>query len=124
MKAKFESFLSRLETTENKPLLETIQKGFKAITESYADLREEMPAAIDQFNTMANAKAMSMGNTVLNFLHNSSQQYNHLYSEDTEPELDQNFTSEFNQYVEPPKPKDELETDLGLTAEELMTFNQ
>ena len=40
MKAKFEAFLSLLETANNKPTIDTIRKGFNAITEGYGDLRE------------------------------------------------------------------------------------
>ena len=118
MKSKFENFLNHLKTEKNKILIETIHKGFKAINESYADLREEKPEAINQFNEMAAFQASMIGNNVLNFLNHSNEQYNHLYKEDEEPELDLVSTSQFNQYIEP-RQKDEIENDLGLTAAEL-----
>ena len=119
---KFEEFLNRLKTDRNKSLIETIQKGFQAINESYADVREEKVSALVQFNEHAAMTASAMGNSVLNFLQRSSEGYSHLYKEDTEPELDGNPTSEFNQYRVPIKPRDEIEDSLGLTAGELAEF--
>ena len=118
MKAKFEAFLSRLETANNKPTIDTIRKGFNAITEGYGDLREAPVQAIDQFNHMAASTASSMGNNVLNFLNHSADQRKHMFSVDEEPELDNYYTSEFNQYEEEFLERDEIETDLGLIAGE------
>ena len=116
MKAKFESFLSQLETVENKSTIDTIRKGFEAVTEGYGDLREATVPAIDSFNQMATNAANNMGNSVLNFLDNSSAQREHMFSIDEEPELDGNPTSVFNQYEEFEPERDEIEDDLGLTA--------
>jgi len=122
MKSKFEKFLVQLKTKDNKGLLETIEKGFKAIHESYADVREERVDALSQFNEMATMTAQSMGNGVLSFLRNSAEGYNHLYTVDDEPELDNIPTSEFRQYS-PPKVRDEMEDNLGLTAGDLLKLN-
>jgi len=119
MKAKFDVFLGRLETETNKPLIEAIREGFNAITEGYADVREERVSAMDNFNQMASMTASSLGNNVLNFLDSSSQKFAHLYTVDEEPELDYRATSEFNQYHAPIVIKDEIEEDLGLTADDL-----
>lgn len=126
MQNKFENFLNRLKTDDNKVLIETIEKGFKAITENYGDFiirvdrfREEQKVpALDTFNDMAAMTAHSMGNEVLNFLKNSRERYNHLYTVDDEPELDYNPTSEFNQYVAPHQ-RNEIEDSLGLTSKDL-----
>jgi hypothetical protein len=119
MNTKFEAFLSRLETKNNKTLIEAIRKGFKAITEGYGDLREAPVQAIDMFNQQAAMTASSMGNNVLNFLNYSAEQRINMFTVDEEPELDWMTTSPFNQYVEKVPEYDEIENDLGLTAGEL-----
>jgi hypothetical protein len=123
MISKFESFLDRLKTEDNKVLIETITSGFKTIVESYADLREERVSALDEFNDMSIMAAQMIGNPSLSFLQNSKMQYEHLYKEDDEPELDMMPTSTFNQYIEPEVKKDEIQEDLGLTAGDLFSLN-
>jgi hypothetical protein len=123
METKFLAFLSRLESENNRPLIQTIQKGFKAITESYADVRDIRQSALDMFNEQAAMTAQMIGNDVLTFLQNSSTRYSHLYSKEEKSELDTNPTSQFNQYVEPIEKQDELEEHMGLTAEELAGLN-
>ena len=113
MNDKFDAFLSRLETDNNKALIETIRKGFNAITEGYGDLRETPVQAIDMFNQRAAMKASSIGNNVLNFLNQSTAENAHRFTEDDESELDMFPTSEFNQYVEEVPEYDEIENDLG-----------
>lgn len=119
MDKKFDAFLSRLETKDNKPIIETIRKGFKAVTEGYGDLREAPVQAIDTFNYHAAMTAASLGNNVLNFLNHSEEQRKGMFTVDEEPELDGNFTSPFNQYVEEIPEHDEIAEDLGFSAAEL-----
>jgi hypothetical protein len=119
MKAKFESFLSRLETEKNISLIETIREGYKVVTESYADVVEETVSAIDSFNNMGAMASANIGNNVMNFLQNSSSKLSDLYTVDEEPELDNMPTSYFNQYEEEIIPKDEITEDLGLTTYDL-----
>lgn len=114
MKAKFENFLKQLKTDENTPLIETIEKGFNAIQEGYADVREEKVDTLATFNQQASMLALSMGNPVLNFLQNSAESYDHLYTEEEPSELDFNPTSTF--YQDQKVEKDEIEDSLGLTA--------
>lgn len=114
MNTKFDAFLSRLETDNNKTLIEAIRKGFKAITEGYSDLREAPVQAIDVFNQRAAMRASSMGNNVLNFLNSSADERAHMFTVDEEAELDGFPTSEFNQYVEEVPEYDEIENDLGI----------
>lgn len=116
MKAKFEAFLSRLETESNSTLIETIRKGFQAVTEGYGDLREAPVQAIDTFNQMAAMTASSIGNNVLNFLNTSRDLNKHKFTVDEEPELDNYLTSEFNQYSEEIPEIDEFEENLGIAA--------
>jgi len=124
MKTKFEHFLNNLKTKDNKGLMETIEKGFQVIIETYADVREERVDAISQYKEMASMTAQSMGNNVLNFLQNSSSQYNNLYSVDEEPDLDMRATSQFLQASSPSHHVvDEIEDDLGLTAGDMMELN-
>ena len=122
MKPKFEAFLSRLETETNAPLIETIRQGYKAVTEGYADVVEDVVSPIDNFNRMGAMASANMGNNVMNFLQGSSDYLSHLYTkEDEEPELDR-ITSNFDQHYEPMEeiiPRDEITEDLGLTASDL-----
>jgi hypothetical protein len=123
MKAKFEAFLSRLETEKNAPLMETIREGYKAVTESYADVVEETVSAVDTFNNMGAMASANMGNNVMNFLRNSANTLDNLYTIDEEPELDNMPTSHFNQFEEEIIPKDEITEDLGLTTYDLAKRN-
>lgn len=125
-KNTFESFLNQLKTIDNKVLIETIEKGFNTIIESYADVREEKVNPLSEFNQMASNTAHLMGNDVLNFLQQSSERNAHLFSVDENPELDTIPTSEYRQFSDPDvvlKPKDEIEDDLGLTAGDLLELN-
>ena len=118
METKFEAFLGRLETADNKAVIEAIRQGFQAITEGYGDLREAPVQANDNFSYMAAQTASSIGNDVLNFLGQSAEQRNHMFTVDDEPELDDFDTSPFNQYSEPSVIVDEMEENLGLIAGE------
>jgi hypothetical protein len=124
---KFTEFLNKLRTKDNKSLIEAIQKGFKTITEGYADVREEPTVgALDTFNNKASMYASSMGNHILSFLQNSKDQYKDLYVEDTEPELDKLPTSLFCQFSDEDDEKAkkaDLGDELGLTAREISLKN-
>lgn len=119
MKAEFKKFIDKLETAENKTVLEAVQKGFDAIFEGYADVRDiETEDALTMFNRQAANVAMGHGNPVLQFLQNSAAKNAQMYTFDDETELDGRDTIDYREYLEPTHDTSP-ESSFGLTAYDL-----
>jgi hypothetical protein len=120
MEAKFKQFIDKLETTDNKLLIEAIQSGFNAIFEGYADVRDvETEDALTMFNRQAANVAMGHGNPVLQFLQNSAEKTSQMYTFDDEDELDDYDTIDYRDYISSPETSDALANNLGLSASDL-----
>jgi len=120
MEAKFKSFIEKLETSNNKSVLEAVQSGYLAIFEGYADVRDvEHEDALVMFNRQAANVALGQGNPVLQFLQNSAEQTSQMYSFDDETELDDNDTIDYREYIIPTPDKVSYADSLGLTASDL-----
>jgi hypothetical protein len=118
MNNKFNQFLDKLETKQNKSLIESIRQGYSVIFEGYADVRDiESVDAITKFSRQAAFNSSMEGNNILTFLQNSSEKLSNLYTYDDEEHLDGNPTSSFNQYEAPIQKS--FEENLGLTAADL-----
>lgn len=119
MKREFNKFISKLETEENKAVLEAVQKGFNAIFEGYADVRDiETEDALTMFNRQAANVAMGQGNPVLQFLQNSAAKNAQMYTFDDESELDGRDTIDYRDYITPSHQPTQ-EDSFGLTAYDL-----
>ncbi len=120
MKAEFKKFISQLETSDNKVVLEAVKHGFNVIFEGYADVRDtESIDALSMFNRQAANVAMSQGNPVLQFLQNSAEQTSQMYTFDEETELDGRDTIDYRDYIIPTEDELVKEDNFGLTAYDL-----
>lgn len=120
MKAEFKKFIEKLESDNNKSVLEAVEKGFEAIFEGYADVRDiEHEDALTMFNRQAANVAMGQGNPVLQFLQNSATRNQEMYTFDDESELDNRDTIDYREYLTPIPEKTRHEDDFGLTAYDL-----
>ena len=118
MNDKFIQFLHKLENEQNKSLIESVRHGYSVIFEGYADVRDiESVDAVTMYNRRAAFDSSMNGNNVLAFLQNSSETLSNKYTYDDEDYLDDNPTSEFNQYQAPKNQS--FEQNLGLTADDL-----
>lgn len=125
MKAEFKKFIKRLETDENKSVLEAVQKGFDAIFEGYADVRDiEREDALTMFNRQAANVAMGQGNPVLQFLQNSAERNHSMYTFDDEHDLDNRDTIDYREYLTPTQDVVKPEDNFGLTAFDLSDDHQ
>jgi hypothetical protein len=96
MEQDLKKFLTALSRDENSSLMENVLKGYSCIFEGYADVRDEYVAdATTMFNQRAAFNSSMDGNNILSFLQRSSEQLAGKYSDDLEPELDNNGTSDF-----------------------------
>lgn len=120
MKAEFKKFIQKLQTDDNKSVLEAVEKGFDVIFEGYADVRDiEREDALTMFNKQAAQVAMGQGNPVLQFLQNSAERNHQMYTFDEEPELDGRDTIDYREYLTPLPEKRTFEDEFGLTASDL-----
>ena len=121
MKAEFKKFIEKLVTNNNKSVLEAVEDGFEAIFEGYADVRDiEHEDALTMFNRQAAQTAMGHGNHVLQFLHNSAERNQQMYTlEDDDIELDYRDTIDYREYLAPTPETVRYEDDFGLTARDL-----
>jgi len=120
MKTEFKNFIEKLETDDNKSVLEAVEKGFNIIFEGYADVRDiEQEDALTMFNRQAANTALNQGNPVLQFLQNSAEKISQMYVEDDEHELDNRDTIDYRDYVVNTPEKTSYADSLGLTASDL-----
>lgn len=97
MEQHLKKFLEALARDEDSPLMENVLKGYSCIFEGYADVRDiDTTDATTRFNRQAAFNASMDGNNIMAFLQNSSERLAGNYSVDTEPELDNIITSDFN----------------------------
>lgn len=96
MEQDLKKFLTALSRDENNSLMENVLKGYSCIFEGYADVRDEYTVdATTKFNQRAAFNSSVEGNNILAFLQRSSEQLSDKYSDDFEPELDNNKTNDF-----------------------------
>ena len=125
MENHFIGFLKSLENSGNKALIESMSEGLNTLIESYRvggyTSTIEKESALDRFNNEIAARTMDSGNNLLSMLIEADKKHKNKYSVDTEPELDNNPTSQFYRELNKVKsiPKEYKEDDLGFGIDEV-----
>jgi len=125
MENHFLGFLKSLESSGNKILIESVKEGLETMLESYRvggyNSYSEKESALDRFNNNIAAKSMDSGNNLLSMIMEADKKHQGKYSVDTEPELDNNPTSQFYRELNKIKsiPKEYKEDDLGFGLDDV-----
>jgi hypothetical protein len=102
-----------------KAIHESVDNGFNAIFEGYADVRDIEGVVFDAFDKAQRFAAQQ--SPAMDLILRSQKKLEDMYTEDSDSPLDNRPTSPFNQYVEYTYNDrgDAIEDSLGLTAADL-----
>lgn len=102
-----------------KAIHESVDNGFNAIFEGYADVRDIEGVVFDAFDKAQRFAAQQ--SPAMDLILHSQKKLEDMYTEDSDSPLDNRPTSPFNQYVEYTYNDrgDAIEDSLGLTAADL-----
>lgn len=122
MRGKFITFLESLRDGNNKDVIDTVLIGYTAMIESYADVVDvDTIDSVTMYNRASAMNAMNNGMPVLQFLQTSSDSIKKLYSQDSDPHLDNNRTWEYQNWWDKTYRQEQKhwEQNMGLTASDL-----